>query len=166
MTSNTELLLRQLVEETALEITDADYRFRKRDLVQAVRSKLDHVDLGPDTLAIALDKLADNAVTGFGDQRNPRRRGPGSFFHPDDILKLGNGVWVWMRRATDSDLVAWRKQSRRNRVHVDAADNELQDYADDRLDAFRTSDGIVYLEDLERVVFHWTEDSTTQSGLF
>ncbi|MCX4718265.1 hypothetical protein [Streptomyces virginiae] len=166
MTSNTELLLRQLVEETALEITDAEGRFRKRDLVQAVRGKLDHVNLSPDTLAIALDKLADNAVTGFGDQRNPRRRGPGSFFHPDDILKLGNGVWVWMRRATDSDLVAWRKQSRRNRVHVYAVDDEQEDYAVERLDAFRTNDGIVYLEDLERVVFHWTEDNTSQSGLF
>ncbi|MFF0551103.1 hypothetical protein ACFYUL_19300 [Streptomyces sp. NPDC004311] len=166
MTDSTELDLQRLVEDTALEITDADGRFRKRDLVDAVRGKLGHQHLGPQTQSLALDRLAESAVTGFGDRRNPRRRGPGTLFHPDDILKLGNGTWIWMKDATDSDLVAWRRLSRRNRSYVDAADNEVQDYTDDRLDAFRTNADIVRLIDLERHYFGWTADSTEQSSLF
>ncbi|WP_412078792.1 hypothetical protein ACLF6K_35890 [Streptomyces xanthophaeus] len=153
-----EIRLRHLVETTALEITDTDGRFRKRDLVDAVRSKLDHEDIGPETRAIALDKLAESAVTGFGDERKPRRRGPETLFHPDCILKLGNGIWIWMQDATDSDIVAWRRLSRRNRARVDRADDDLQDYSDERLDAYRVNKGIVRLIDLERHYFGWTPD--------
>ncbi|WP_338676803.1 hypothetical protein V1460_30415 [Streptomyces sp. SCSIO 30461] len=164
MTDHAELRLRCLVEETAREITDTDGRFRKRDLVTAVRAKLDHTHLGPQTQALALDRLAESEVTGFGDQRNPRRRGPGTLFHPDDILKLGNGIWVWMKDTTDADLVAWQRLSRRNRAYVDAADNEVQDYTDERLDAFRTTDGIVRLIDLEHHYFGWTQDNADRPG--
>ncbi|MGW6393117.1 hypothetical protein ACWFR1_21995 [Streptomyces sp. NPDC055103] len=166
MTSNAELRLRHMVEQTARTVTDAKGRLHKRAFVDAVRSKLRDDDLDADAQAVALDKLAEKLVTEFGDKHNPRRRRPGSLFHPDDILKLGNGTWVRMARAIDSDVVAWRRLSRKNRTHVDEADNKIQDYADERLDAFRTTTGIVDLIDLERFVFGWTEEEAGQTGLF
>ncbi|MVO90285.1 hypothetical protein GPA10_37440 [Streptomyces sp. p1417] len=93
----------------------------------------------------------------------PARRPAGTLFHPTDIVKLGNGIWVWMARATDSDLLEWKRLSRRNRAHVDNADNEVQDYTDERLDAFRTHQDVLYLLDLERVAFGWSEEHTAQA---
>ncbi|MDX2825945.1 hypothetical protein PV416_33965 [Streptomyces ipomoeae] len=167
MTTTAEMRLRHIVEQTALKLTDADGRFHKRQLTDAVREQIAREDLDPHVKAAALDKLAQSLVTGFGEQRNPRRHSrTGRFFHPEYVLKLGNGVWVWMNRATDSDVVQWRRLSRNNRTRVDQADNEIQDYADEVLDAFRAHRDVVYLGDLERMVFGWTEDHTDQGDLF
>ncbi|WP_328486031.1 hypothetical protein [Streptomyces zaomyceticus] len=166
MTSESELRLRHMVEQTSRTVSDPEGRINKRNFVDAVRSELGDGDLDPATQAIALDKLAEKLVTDYGDRHNPRPRGPGTLFHPDDILKLGNGIWVRMARAKDFDLVAWRRLSRKNRTHVDEADNKIHDYSDERLDAFRTTTGIVDLIDLERFVFGWTEEEAGQTGLF
>jgi hypothetical protein len=72
-------------------------------------------------------------------------------------VKLGTGIWVWMDRATDSDLLEWSRLSRRNRSRVDLADSEVQDYTDQRMDAFRVHTDVVFLGDLERVAFGWAE---------
>ncbi|AZK97048.1 MULTISPECIES: hypothetical protein [Streptomyces] len=80
-------------------------------------------------------------------------------------MKLGTGVWVWMDRATDSDLLEWSRLSRRNRSRVDRADDEVQDYVDQRIDAFRTHTGIVHLGDLERSAFGWTDHEPEEPGL-
>ncbi|OIJ91632.1 hypothetical protein [Streptomyces colonosanans] len=165
MTSTADLRLQHIVEQSAVALTDATGRFHKRHLTDAVREQLAREDLDPHIKAAALDKLAQSLVTGFGEQRNPRRRRTNRLFHPQDVIKLGNGIWVWMARATDSDIVEWRRLSRRNRARVDLADNEVQDYTDEVLDAFRAHTDIVYLEDLERVVFGWTEDHTDQAAL-
>jgi hypothetical protein len=53
--------------------------------------------------------------------------------------------------------------SRRNRARVDEADSEVQDYTDQRIDAFRAHSDVVYLDDLERGVFGWTEDAADQA---
>ncbi|WP_318209519.1 MULTISPECIES: hypothetical protein [unclassified Streptomyces] len=164
--SEAELRLRHMVEQTSRTVTDAEGRINRRNFVDAVRSKLGDGDLDPATQVIALDRLAEKLVTDYGDKHNPRPRGPNSLFHPDDILKLGNGNWVRMARAKDFDVVAWQRLSRRNRVHVDEADNKINDYSDARLDAFRTTPGNVDLIDLERFVFGWTEEEAGQTGLF
>ncbi|MGW5868268.1 hypothetical protein ACWFRJ_39685 [Streptomyces sp. NPDC055239] len=156
----TDIRLQHIVEQSAVDLTDSAGRFRKRQLTDAVREKLTGEDLDPHIKAAALDKLAQSLVTGFGEHRNPRRRQTGSLFHPQDVIKLGNGIWVWMDRATDSDLLEWRRLSRRNRARVDVADNEIQDYTDERLDAFRHHTDVVYLGNLERVIFGWTEGET------
>ncbi|WUH90362.1 hypothetical protein OG900_09775 [Streptomyces sp. NBC_00433] len=158
MTTTADLRLRQIVEQTALALTDAEGRFHKRHLTDAVREQLAHADLDPHVHAAALDKLAESLVTGFGEHRNPRRRRTGTLFHPRDIVKLGNGTWVWMDRATDSDLLAWSRLSRRNRSRTDAADNEVQDYIDQRIDAFRSHPGLELLGDLERIVFGYVNE--------
>ncbi|MFG2979403.1 hypothetical protein ACGFYY_41260 [Streptomyces sp. NPDC048331] len=165
MTTNNNSRLQQIVEQAADALADEHGRFRKRDLVIKVRSELADDDLSAYVRAAALDTLAESLVTGFGERRNPRRRRSGGLFHPDDILKLGNGIWARMRLIIDSDMVEWARLSRRNRVSVDHADNEKQDYADERLDAYRANRGIVHLIDLERVVFGWTEDQGEQDSL-
>lgn len=151
--------LRQIVERAALALTDTEGRFHKRHLTDAVREQLARGDLDLHIQTAALDKLADALVTGFGEHRNPRRRRTGALFHPQDIVKLGNGTWVWMDRATDSDLLTWSRQSRRNRSRTDQADNEVQDYIDQRIDAFRHHPGLVLLGDLERIVFGYVNDA-------
>ncbi|MCL2729705.1 MAG: hypothetical protein FWE15_06730 [Actinomycetia bacterium] len=164
MTTTAEVRLRQIVEQTALALTDSDGRFHKGHLTEAVRAQLARADLDPHVQAAALDRLADGLVTGFGEHRNPRRRRTGTLFHPRDIVKLGNGTWVWMDRATDSDLLAWSRLSRRNRSRVDQADNEVQDYIDQRIEAFRSHPGLVLLGDLERIVFGYVNDSADTEG--
>jgi hypothetical protein len=166
VTATADIRLRHIVEQTAVSLTDADGRFHKRRLTDAVRDQLAHGNLEPHVKAAALAKLAESLVTGFGEHRNPRRRRTGTLFHPQDIVKLGSGIWVWMDRATDSDLLEWSRLSRRNRVRVDNADSEIQDYTDQRLDAFRAHADVVYLGDLERVVFGWAEEQAEQSHLF
>ncbi|MFE0055311.1 hypothetical protein [Streptomyces sp. NPDC059003] len=163
MTTTAEIRLQHIVEQTAVALTDTDGRFRKRDLIDAVRDQLARGDLDPHIQAAAMERLAQSLVTAFGEHRNPRRRPTSSLFHPTDIVKLGNGIWVWMARATDSDLLEWKRLSRRNRARVDNADNEVQDYADERLDAFRAHRDVLYLLDLERVVFGWSEEHTAQA---
>ncbi|MFJ9900723.1 hypothetical protein ACIQPR_46105 [Streptomyces sp. NPDC091280] len=161
-----DVRLRYIVEQSAVALTSVEGRFQKRMLTDAVREELSREDLEPHIKAAALDKLAQSLVTGFGEHRNPRRRRTGTLFHPQDVVKLGTGTWVWMDRATDSDLLEWSRLSRRNRARVDLADIELQDYVDQRIDAFRSHADVVYLGDLERVVFGWAEDHTELGGLF
>ncbi|MFF9785089.1 hypothetical protein [Streptomyces nigrescens] len=165
MTTTADIRLRHIVEQTAVDLTDIDGRFHKHRLTDAVRDRLSRDDLDPHIKAAALDKLAQSLVTGFGEHRNPRRRRTGTLFHPRDIVKLGTGIWVWMDRATDSDLLEWSRLSRRNRVRVDLADSEVQDYVDQRIDAFRTHADVVYLGDLERTVFGWADGDTDVSHL-
>jgi hypothetical protein len=166
VTNNADLRLQHIVEQSAVALTDATGRFHKRHLTDAVREQLVREDLDAYIRAAALDRLAQSLVTGFGEQRNPRRRRTGRLFHPQDVIKLGNGIWVWMDCATDSDVLEWRRLSRKNRARVDLADNEIQDYTDEVLDAFRTHTDVVYLGDLERAVFGWTEDHASQGDLF
>ncbi|MFF3088683.1 hypothetical protein ACFVRB_27090 [Streptomyces nojiriensis] len=158
MTTSDDLRLQQIVERAADALADTAGRFRKRDLILKVREELADDDLDPHIQSAALTTLAESLVTGFGERRNPRRRRSGGLFHPDDVIKLGNGIWARMRLITDSDLVEWARLSRRNRANVDLADNEMQDYADERLDAFRANRDVIHLIDLERVVFGWSED--------
>ncbi|WP_406220717.1 hypothetical protein [Streptomyces decoyicus] len=165
MTTTADIRLRHIVEQTAVALTDIDGRFHKHDLTDAVRDRLSRDDLDPHIKAAALDKLAQSLVTGFGEHRNPRRRRAGTLFHPRDIVKLGTGIWVWMDRATDSDLLEWSRLSRRNRARVDLADAEVQDYVDQRIDAFRAHADVVYLGDLERAVFGWADGDTDLSDL-
>lgn len=84
------------------------------------------------------------------------RRTP-SLFHPRRTLQLGGGISVRMDHATDSDLLAWSRLSRRNSSRTGLADNDVQDYIDQRIDAFRSHPGIVLLGDLERTVFGYAD---------
>jgi hypothetical protein len=79
-------------------------------------------------------------------------------FHPQGILKLGNGIWVWMDRATPTDLLEWGRLSTRNLARVATAEADRQDYVSERLDAFRRHIGLAYLGEMERTVFGYIHD--------
>ncbi|MFD5765361.1 hypothetical protein ACFWIN_06015 [Streptomyces sp. NPDC127049] len=166
MIDSVDLRLQHMVEQTADKVTDPAGRLNKRELVAAVRRELGNDDLDPDTRSLALDRLAEKLVTEFGDRHNPRPRAGDSLFYPDDILKLGNGVWVRMARAKDFDLVAWQRLSRKNRTRVDEADNKIYNYTEARLEAFRATTDDLDLIDVERYSFGWSEDDATETGLF
>ncbi|WP_414169092.1 hypothetical protein ACMATS_24715 [Streptoverticillium reticulum] len=167
MTTPVDIRLRHIVEQSAVALTDTDGRFRKNDLIEAVHERLARGELDPHLMAAALKKLAQSSVTGWAEERNPRQwQHTGRFFHPRSVMKLGNGIWVWMGRSTDSDMVQWSRLSRKNRARVDRADDKIQDYSDEVLDAFRAHKHITCLEDLERAVFGWSEDQADQAGLF
>jgi len=167
VTTPADLRLRRIVEQNAVALTGSDGRFHKSDLTAAVREHLTREDLDPHLMAAALDKLAQSAVTGWGEERNPRRwQNTGRFFHPRSVMKLGNGIRVWMGRSTDSDMVQWSRLSRKNRAHVIRADDKVQDYAHEVIAAYRAHKDIVCLEDLERTVFGWSEDQMAPAVLF
>ncbi|MEE4544013.1 hypothetical protein V2S66_18805 [Streptomyces sp. V4-01] len=81
-----------------------------------------------------------------------------SLFHPRRTLQFGGGMSVRMDRATDTDLLAWSLLSRRYSSRTGLADNDVLDYIDQRIDAFRDHPGIVLLGDLERTVFGYADD--------
>ena len=66
MTTPADIRLRHVVEQCAVALTDADGRFRKNDLIEAVLEHLGREDLAPDLMVAALSKLAQSAVTGWG----------------------------------------------------------------------------------------------------
>jgi hypothetical protein len=79
-------------------------------------------------------------------------------FHPQRILPLGSGMWVWMDLATPTDLIEWGRLSTRNLARVETAEADRQSYVDERVDAFRGHTGLVLLGELERIVFGYADD--------
>lgn len=100
-------------------------------------------------------------VRGFGERRSPKLRQTSSMFHPRRILKLGNGIWVWMDRATVTDLLEWGRQSTKNVTRVKTADADRQSYVNERVDAFRDHAGLTLLGELERIVFGYADNPGT-----
>jgi hypothetical protein len=68
-------------------------------------------------------------------------------------LRLQNIVAQSARELTEAD-------GRFHKRRLIDADAQVQDYVDQRIDAFRTHTDVLYLGDLERGVFGWTEDPT------
>jgi hypothetical protein len=103
-----------------------------------------------------LQALADD-IRERGQNQPVMPRRASSLFHPRRILKLGNG-WVWMDRATVTDLLEWGRQSTKNVTRVKTADADRQSYVAERVDAFRSHHGLVLLGELERIVFGYVND--------
>jgi hypothetical protein len=158
VTNPAEARLWQIVEDAATSVTDDTGRFRKKDLEDALRSRLTDEELQAHVRAAATGKLVQGLVRGFGERRSPKPRRRTSMFHPRGILKLGNGIWVWMDRATPTDLLEWGRLSTRNLARVATAEADRQDYVAERLDAFRRHIALAYLGELERTVFGYIHD--------
>ncbi|MEU4949901.1 hypothetical protein [Streptomyces lavendulae] len=94
----------------------------------------------------------------FGEKRNPKRhRDSSSWYHPKRIIKLGYGVWVWMRYCSPTDLPEWGLQSARNNSAQNNAEVSKQRYIADRSDAFRRHSDFATLDDLERTVYGYLD---------
>ncbi|MER5765649.1 hypothetical protein [Streptomyces sp. NPDC002082] len=153
MSAQSDARLWQIVEEAAAAVTDETGRFRKGDLEDELRTRFAHEDLEVHVRAAAADKLVQGLVRGFGERRSPKPRRQSGMFHPEGILKLGNGIWVWMDRATRNDLLEWGRLSTRNLARVATAELDRQRYVAERLDAFREHSGFDFLGELEKTVF-------------
>ncbi|MFJ1707575.1 hypothetical protein [Kitasatospora sp. NPDC088346] len=157
MSVTAELRLWEIVDEAAHAVTDQSGRFRKGDLEAEVRQRLAATDLEAHVQAAALDKLVHGLVRGWGERRSPNPRRKSGMFHPEGVLKLGSGIWVWMDLATPTDLLEWGRLSTRNLARVARAEADRQDYVAERLDAFRQH-GDLLLGQLERIVFGYVHD--------
>ncbi|MCY0928221.1 hypothetical protein OTB20_18870 [Streptomyces sp. H27-H1] len=164
MSTPSDSRLWQIVEEAAASVTDETGRFRKSDLEDELRNRLAHEDLEVHVRAAAADKLVQGLVRGFGERRSPKPRRQSGMFHPEGILKLGNGIWVWMDRATRTDLLEWGRLSTRNLARVATAEIDRQRYVADRLDAFRQHTGFDLLGELERTVFGYIASEADPFG--
>ncbi|MGW3185714.1 hypothetical protein ACWDD9_41240 [Kitasatospora sp. NPDC001119] len=164
MSATAELRLWEIVEESARALTDETGRFRKSDLEAEVHKRVTDAGIEIHVWSAAVDKMVRGLVRGFGERRSPNPRRKSGMFHPQGILKLGDGIWVWMELATPTDLLEWGRLSTRNLSRVAHAEANRQDYVAERLDAFRLHDGLL-LGQLERIVFGYVHDPSTSPDL-
>lgn len=157
MTSATESRLWHIVEEAAASVTDETGRFRKGEFTGALHASLTHDNLDPAVRDLVTVKSIQSLVRGFGERRSPKPRRRDGMFHPRGILKLGNGIWVWMEQATPTDLLEWGRLSTKNLVRVASAEFDRQGYVTERLNAFRVRPGLIHLGELERTVFGYLD---------
>ncbi|MEV7122865.1 hypothetical protein [Kitasatospora griseola] len=156
MSDTADLRLWQIVEDAAAHVTDQTGRFRRSDLEAELRERLAGEDLDVHVRSAAVGKLAGSLVRGFGDRRSPKPRRQIGMFHPQGILKLGGGVWVWMERATPTDLLEWGRLSTKNLAKVAVAEADRQEYVAERLNGFRLHTSLTHLGELERAVYGYT----------
>lgn len=160
MTDPHEAALDRLVHDAFRSARNEVGRFRPKNVEAVLDEVLSRPDLPEGVRAAARRRLAKSLVRSEGEKRNPRRRKRGkrsTMYDPDDYLRLG-GEWVEMRDATDTDLAQWARNSATNADRVVAADAETQDYAADRIDAYRAHPGLFRnLDELERGLYGWSE---------
>ncbi|MGW2546811.1 hypothetical protein ACWC5I_39575 [Kitasatospora sp. NPDC001574] len=162
-----DLRLLEIVEEAAATVTDDIGRLRKVAFEDEVYDQLMAEDLDARVRSAAVRKTAKALVRGFGDSRSPKPRKNAGMFHPRLVLKLGGGVWVWMDRATPTDLLEWGRLSTRNLARVAIAEADRQDYVAERLDMFRIHTGFAHLGELERAVYGYIDsDAPFEDGDF
>ncbi|MFG2483459.1 hypothetical protein ACGFSI_11970 [Streptomyces virginiae] len=153
--------LRQLALEAAQHVTTDAGRMHKEDVLDDL---CDRIRERHDLDRAIIRKAAQGLMRDLGERRSPRRnRNTGGLYHPDSIIKLGNGIWVWMKRTTPTDLTQWGLISSRNIVHTITAAADTQQYVHERTDAFRTHSGFSSLHPLEEAVFHYQQDTLDDS---
>jgi len=143
--------LHALVQQCAHKVTDDNGRLDVKDLRDEIRIALEN--LPPHIEHQAREDQVEKLASSFRAKRNPRPRNGQISFHPEALLPLGNGVSVWMDRATPDDLRTWGMLSTRNNIKVARADLNRQEYVMSRLDAWRSRTNLPHLGVLEREVF-------------
>ncbi|WP_282697831.1 hypothetical protein [Streptomyces sp. CC208A] len=147
--------LRKLALEAAQYITNDAGRMHKEDLLDDLCARIrERADLE----AAVVRKAALGLMRDLGERRSPRRnRRTGGLYHPDSIIKLGNGIWVWMKHTTPTDMTQWGLISSRNVVRTITAAAETQQYIHERTDAFRSHPGFSSLHPLEEALFQYPQ---------
>ncbi|MFD7013925.1 hypothetical protein [Streptomyces sp. NPDC059928] len=147
--------LRKIALEAAEQVTTDIGRIHKDDLHEAICERLRQDEK---LFEMTVQKAARGMARDLGERRSPRRhRKTGSLYHPASILRLGNGIWVWMKDATPTDMTQWGRLSSRNTVQIITAEAERQQYVLDRTDAFREYPDFERLAPLEESVFHYAQ---------
>lgn len=157
MTPISNNALRKLVLEVARRITTDTGRIHIDELQRELVKELAGNE---DLLPMALAKGCQGLIRDMGDRHSPRRRRTSDgLYHPDSVLKLGNGIWVWMKDATPTDMTQWGRVCSRNALRTLTAEAETQQYIADRTDAFRAHPGHERLASLEEAVFHYQQNT-------
>ncbi|MFG2924231.1 hypothetical protein ACGFYA_22340 [Streptomyces sp. NPDC048305] len=153
--------LRQLALEAAQHVTTDAGRMHKDDFLDDLCARIhERADLE----GAVLKKAAQGLMRDLGERRSPRRnKRTGGMYHPESIIKLGNGIWVWMKHTTPTDMTQWGLISSRNTVRTITAAADTQQYIHERTDAFRSHPGISSLHPLEEAVFHYQQDTLDDS---
>ncbi|MEW1699045.1 hypothetical protein ACIQCR_31290 [Streptomyces sp. NPDC093249] len=153
--------LRQLTLEAAQYVTTDTGRMHKDDVLDDLCARIRERDDLDDAV---LRKAAQGLMRDLGERRSPRRnRRTGGLYHPDSIIKLGNGIWVWMKHTTPTDMTQWGLVSSRNTVRTITAAGDTQQYIHERTDAFRSHSSISSLHSLEEAVFEYRQDTLDDS---
>ncbi len=145
--------LYELIEEVARKVTDDDGRFEASRLREELAVELENAPVH--IRALVEDMKVSSLVTSFRRSRQPKIAQGAVLFDPGAIMPLGNGVSVWMGRATPRDVQAWLLLSSRNLAAVAKAEAIKQEYGASRLAEWHAYPGT--LLDLERYAFGWTE---------
>ncbi|MFJ7589482.1 hypothetical protein ACIQZO_19300 [Streptomyces sp. NPDC097617] len=149
--------LRKLALEAAQYVTNDAGRIHKDDMLDDLCARIRERE---DLSGAVLRKAAQGLMRDLGERRSPRRnRRSGGLYHPESIMKLGNGIWVWMKRTTHADLSQWGVICARNTIRTMTAGADNQQYVYERTDAFRVNPGITALHSLEESVFHYRQDA-------
>ncbi|MEN8654406.1 hypothetical protein ABCR94_28365 [Streptomyces sp. 21So2-11] len=147
--------LRRIALEAAEQVTTDIGRIHTADFQAALSGRLRE---NKELYDAAIYKATQAMMRDFGERRSPRRHHKtGGLYHPGSVLKLGNGIWMWMKDATPTDMTQWARLSSRNTVRVISAEAEKQQYALDRTDAFRENPSCERLSQLEEVVFQYRQ---------
>lgn len=85
-------------------------------------------------------------------------------YHPTSIMKLGNGIWVWMKDSTPTDMTEWGRISSRNFVRTATAEAHKQEYVSSRIDAYRENPHCKRLAPLEETVFGYRQSAFDDLG--
>lgn len=153
--------LYEIIEEAARSVTNEDGRFEARRLREELATVLADAPIHVQALADEL-KVA-SLVSSFRRSRQPKIAEGQVLFDPGAIMPLGNGVSVWMGRATPQDVQAWLLLSSRNLAAVAKAEAIKQEYGASRLAEWHAHPGTL-LGELERNVFGWTPTDSTDCG--
>ncbi|MEU8522394.1 hypothetical protein [Streptomyces sp. NPDC048577] len=149
--------LRKLALEAAQYITNDAGRMSKEDLLDDLCARIRERE---DLEGAVVRKAAQGLMRDLGERRSPRRnKKTGGLYHPESIIKLGNGIWVWMKHTTPTDMTQWGLISSRNTVRTITAAADTQRYIHERTDAFRSNPGFSSLHPLEEAIFAYQQDT-------
>ncbi|MBF9071773.1 hypothetical protein [Streptacidiphilus fuscans] len=158
--------LQQLIEDCCAAVTAPDGRFAQGDAIEELSRRLHSTDLTPGQRALLEQHQSHALVSSFADQRNPRRLASGSWYHPQFMLKLGQGERIWMALALRNDVSDWLNLSAKNAAGVLASEGLKQAWGNKRIAAYDSLPGIRYLDELERVHFGYVDTDEDPTTLF
>ncbi|EGX58828.1 hypothetical protein SZN_15818 [Streptomyces zinciresistens K42] len=155
-------VLRKIALEAAQQVTTDTGRIYQDELLEALCERL-----APrkELLGLVIKKAGQAMMRDLGERHSPRRhRTTDGLYHPKSIMKLGNGIWVWMKDSTATDMTEWGRISSRNFVRTATAEAHKQDYVGSRSDAYRENPHCERLSMLEESVFGYQQESFDDLG--
>ncbi|CAL9415729.1 hypothetical protein [Streptomyces sp. enrichment culture] len=162
MNFTSDPVLRRIALEAAEQVTTDIGRIHQEELLEALCEQLAS---RKELLGLVIKKAGQAMMRDLGERHSPRRhRTTDGLYHPKSIMKLGNGIWVWMKDSTPTDMTEWGRISSRNFVRTATAEAHKQEYVSSRSDAYRENPHCERLSTLEESVFGYRQSSFDDLG--